>query len=69
VIAPAPSIPNIGRYLATRPDLSLKKGPDSETIRQGKVRFGVFAQLDYFLIANHSQKNQVWVCSPVFVTP
>jgi hypothetical protein len=48
-IAPALSIPNIGRYLATRQELSLNKAPDSGRRGRAKVRVDVFAQPNYFL--------------------
>ena len=44
---------NIGKPFATREDLSLKKGPDSERPARAKVRVGVFNQLDYFLFADY----------------
>jgi hypothetical protein len=40
--------------LATRQDLSLKKGPDWGRPGTAKVRVGVFAQLDYFPFADNT---------------
>jgi hypothetical protein len=43
---------HISKRLATRQDLSLKKGPDFRRPGTAKVRVGVLAQLDYFLLAD-----------------